>query len=206
MNSLYEAYQRLYKANLANQGYVASERAEAITEQHFGKVKILCRIVESTKSDDTEFAVNLTRYNNSQNDVRIFDFFSNNPEQEEIQRKMLSYGYFYERKRGERNYFKKSKGKILRSNKGIADLEYASVKIDIRKMASVFQAYNGKPSYQECDYRNILESKTQEAYNNLFGRKTEITEKKIKQMILAINIYDAIQSQVKAYNTCLRVL
>lgn len=205
MNSLYEAYQQLRKKYLVEFGQKEHIKAEIITDQHFSKIKVLCRIVESTKGEDTDFAVNLTRYNNSQNDIRIFDFFSNNPEQEEIQKRMLNYGYFYERKRGEKAYLKKSKD-LVQGKKKLSDLKYANVKIDIRKMTSVFQAYNGKPSYQDCDYKNILENKTKEDYNRLFGNKADITNDKVSEMILAINLYDAIQEQVKAYTDCIRIL
>jgi hypothetical protein len=69
---------------------------------HEGKlrdeVEVLIRIIAT---DDRALSENITLYSNSQNPIRLRDLRSNDEVQVRVQNAMTSYGYFYERKRGE---------------------------------------------------------------------------------------------------------
>lgn len=202
VNSLYEAYKRLLTKNKAKLG--SKKFAEEETIKHFKQIKILCRIVENT---DADFARNLTISTNSQNDVKIYDFYANEPIQEELQLKFANYSYFYERKRGERRYME-SKGKpqndFLGKNKDY--FKHWDVNLNIEVIARTYQSYLGKPGLGEANPTNILQSKTQEDYRKIFGSKrSDVTDEKIKNMILAFNIWNAVKIQAKAYDNAIKV-
>lgn len=201
VNSLYEAYNRLYLQNKSKFG--SKELAEENTIKHFNQIRVLCRIIEN---NDSEFARNLTISANSQNDVKIYDFYANEPIQEELQRKFAEYSYFYERKRGERRYME-SKGKpqndFLGKNKDY--FKYWDVNINIETIARTYQSFLGKPGLGEANPTNILQSKTQEDYRKIFGSKrSDVTDEKIKNMILAFNIWNSVKTQAKAYDNVVK--
>lgn len=200
VNSLYSAYETLIKESQRGRSSKDKQEAEWTVLRHFEKIKILCRIVTSTKGDQTDFANNLTKYTNSQNDVKVFDFCANRPEQRELQKKFAQYGYFYERKRGERDYLKKSKELHEDLNKGCSDFKFWDIKINIQTLAGIYQAYLGKPSYIETDYKTILSNCNREDYQEIFGTNmADVTNDKVKSMILAINIYNIVDTHVKSY-------
>lgn len=208
VNSLYEAYIEMVQK--AQKGATPKDKqdAEMRVNAHFTQIKILCRIVTSTKGDDTNFATNLTKYTNSQNDVKVFDFCANRPEQIEIQKKMSNLGYFYERKRGERAYLKNSKEYHDDLNKKYKDFKYIDdIKMSIQTVAGIYQAYLGKPSYAEADYKRILHNPDEnDDYKNVFGTaKTDITDEKIKNMLLAIYIDKIFEECKKEYKKACKV-
>ncbi len=201
VNSLYEAYNRLFTKNKA--AYGSKIEAEKQTIEHFKQIKVLCRIVEN---NDIDFARNLTISANSQNDVKIYDFYANEPIQEELQKKFADYSYFYERKRGERRYME-SKGKpqndFLGKNKDY--FKHWNVNLNIEIIARTYQSYLGKPGLGEANPTNILQSKTQEDYRKIFGSKrSDVTDEKIKNMILAFNIWNSVKCQAKAYDNVVK--
>lgn len=204
VNSLYAAYNKMLKRKMADFGKQNKEDAVNYIEEHFKRIKVLCRIVESTKGENTEFARMLTQYTNSQNDVKIFDFYANDPIQEALQVKFSEYGYFYERKRGERAYITKEPHEIL--GKVAKDFPNWDVKINIQNLASIYQAYLGKPSYAEVNAKTILESNTREDYRNIFGsRLSDVNKEKIENMILAINIYNNVEKNAKLYDKIIKI-
>lgn len=203
VNSLYVAYEQMVREKQRTTT-PDKEQAKWQVRAHFNNIKVLCRIVTSTIGDQTNFAENLTKYTNSQNDVKVFDFCANRPEQREIQKKMAKYGYFYERKRGERKYFEKSKEEHddLKIKFSSLPEETRNIKINTQTLAGIYQAYLGKPSYAETDYKKILSNPTEnEDYKNIFGvTTTDVTDSKIKSMLLAVYIYNFIDSQVKDFD------
>ena len=200
VNSLYSAFEKMVNERQKGRTTKDKQEAEWSVYRHFDDIKILCRIVTSTKGDNTDFATNLTRYTNSQNDVKVFDFCANRPEQRELQKKFTKFGYFYERKRGEREYLRKSKYEHEDLNLKFSDFKYWDTKINTQILAGIFQAFLGKPSYAETDYKTILSNCNKDDYKEIFGTNiTDVTEEKVKLMILAVNIYNIIDIHVKSY-------
>lgn len=204
---LYEAYTDMVKEKQRGITKKDKRDAEFCIDSHFEKIKILCRIVTSTKGDDTAFATNLTKFTNSQNDVKVFDFCANRAEQIEIQRKMSKYGYFYERKRGERAFLKNSKEPHEDLKKTYKEFPHWDFKISIQSLAGIFQAYLGKPSYADADYKKILNKPDEnDDYKIVFGRaKADITDEKIKNMILALYINKIFEDCKKEYKKASKI-
>ena len=195
VNSIVHAYKKYEKDN----GYKKAE-------DHFGRLKVLVRVITSTKGDDADFARNLTKYNNSQNKVLERDFRANSPEQKELQKKLSEYGYFYEIKRGEREAMQKGKDYYHESlNKNRRDFPQWNVKIDISKLVQIYQAYKGKPSAKEVGKDYILSNENE--YEELFGsKKSDITREKTQDIILAFNLFFLVDSYRSTYDKLLKEL
>ena len=59
-------------------------------------------MIKAIESNDKRFVENVTLYTNSQNAIRLRDLCSNDRIQDRIKKVMIdSFGYFYEKKRGE---------------------------------------------------------------------------------------------------------
>jgi hypothetical protein len=112
INSLHDAYDKKIKELSLKE--MDDKAVLTKVNEHFKKILVLCRIVESTKGDDnvSKFADHLKTYTNSQSTIKITDFYSNRPEQQELQAKLGGYGLFYEIKRGEREYLKNNKNQL----------------------------------------------------------------------------------------------
>ena len=207
VNSLYEAFNDMVFKIQKGRTPQDKQEAEWQILTYFEKIKILCRIVTSTKGEDTNFATNLTKFTNSQNDVKVFDFCANRPEQIEIQKKLADLGFFYERKRGEKIYLKDSKEPHDDLKKKYNEFSNIDIKASIQTMAGIFQAYLGKPSYAEADYKRILHNPDEnDDYKAVFGTaKTDITKEKIKNMVLAINIDRIFDECKKEYKNASKV-
>ena len=87
--SIYDAYEEKLKTC-----------DEAKVKKHFEKLYIMVRIIETTKTDG-DFAHDVTKYNNTQNKILEQDFYANDKIQQDLKKKLLNLGYFYENKRNE---------------------------------------------------------------------------------------------------------
>lgn len=164
-------------------------------DDHFEKLKVLLRVIRTYEEENSDIAKYIPKYNNSQNKVLERDFRANDKVQQEIQKKLAEEGYFYEIKRGERDWLKlstKNKHEVLEKTK--TDFRFFDKNISIDIMAQILQAWGGSPSVNEMQVDKILAN--EEVYTNLFGKKfTEITDYKIKEMIFAFNLYSFIVKQ-----------
>ena len=89
--SIYDAYEEKCK----------DLGGEDFAKKHFTKLYIMARIIETTKGDNSNFAKNVTKYNNTQNKILEQDFYANDTIQKELKEKLKKLGYFYENKRNE---------------------------------------------------------------------------------------------------------
>ncbi|MFZ4084668.1 MAG: AIPR family protein [Vampirovibrionia bacterium] len=194
VNSLYEAHKQFIKNQQLDKSF-SKEGAESSAEKRFSDIKVLFRVIVSTKGDDTLFATNLTRYNNSQNAVKVSDFFANLPEQERIQKEFKKYGYFYERKRGEKN----SLTKIEKDQYNKLDID-----IGIVKLASALQAFKGHPASKEVGEKYVLRDPKDPVYKSIFPEVKKITNQVIKEMIFAANLLIIIEKKAKLFKKILR--
>jgi hypothetical protein len=209
VTSLYNAYNKLIRdKKLKSDDSIALDN----TKKHFLKIKVLCRIIQSTRHDDAAFAESLTRYNNTQNPVKLLDFYSNKTEQRTFQEKFAEFGYFYEIKRGEREQLQKKRKrdleeeKHLHLDKGSEDFRYWEVKIDIQKLALAYHAFNGKPSEHAEKY--IFNSESPETYEKVFGpgQKSFVTKDRVQEMLLAFNVFYKVEEKTKKINKIFRYL
>ncbi len=200
VDSIYTAYlNQLNKLKRIHQD-VTLAKEKALEE--FKDLKVMFRIIQ-TQIDESDFEMNVIKCNNTQNAVQVRDFYSNNPEQIELQNKFASIGIFYEIKRGERNFIKKNLHNRLL--KKLSDFQYNKENIDIEKLASLLRAYNLEPSAKKVGAKNILND--DDAYQNIFGNNAvDITIEKVKEMTLAYNIFDLLEEESKRLNKLLKLL
>lgn len=86
--------------------------AFAEEDENFQHIDILCRIYETNKN---ELSVSIAEYTNSQNPVKSRDIRSNDYIQKKLEKELLVYGFYYERKKGQ--YVGKPKAKRLDAEK-----------------------------------------------------------------------------------------
>ena len=200
VDSIYTAYSK--RLNRLKRILKDSVKAKQKTLEEFSQLKVMFRIIQ-TNLNESEFEMNVIKCNNTQNAVQVRDFYSNNPEQIELQNKFNELGYFYEIKRGERNFIKKNLHTRLK--KKLVDFEYPTENLDIEKMASLYRAYELEPSAKEVGAKNILND--DDAYQMIFGNSaTDITIEKVKEMVLAYNIFNLLELESKRLNKILKVL
>jgi len=200
VDSIYTAY--LKRVNELKRELGDVDKAKSKASNEFHKLKVMFRLIQ-TDIVEQEFELNVIKSNNTQNAVQIRDFYSNNPEQIELQRKFSEQGYFYEIKRGERNYIKKNLHTKLR--KKLSSFKYKDEVIDIEKLASIMRAFNWEPSAREVGAKRILND--DDIYASIFGNSvTDITDAKLKEMIFAYNIFSIIEKESKQFNSILKIL
>jgi hypothetical protein len=201
VDSIYTAYLKRFQKLKRVQKNIEQARIKALDE--FRSIKVLFRIIQ-TQIHESDFEMNVIKCNNTQNAVHIRDFYSNNPEQIELQEQFAQQGYFYEIKRGERNFIKKNLHTRLK--KKLSDFKYGKEEnIDIERLASLLRAYHLEPSAKEVGAKNILNN--DDTYQMLFGSTaTDITKEKVNEMILAYNIFSILEQESKDYNKLLKLL
>jgi hypothetical protein len=192
INSIYKAYKELEKKN-KNQPKVLAE--------HFDKIKVLCRVIRSTKDADAQFADNLCTYNNSQNKIQMEDFYANRAEQKTLQKKLSEYGYFYEIKRGELQHIKKGIKRHHSLDKTWKDFNQDVEDLNIKNVGCIYRAYLGHPVDSVSGANKFLfGNKNQSVYKDIFGERVQdVTNDKLKDIILAINIFYAIDKFCNQY-------
>jgi hypothetical protein len=200
VDSIYTAYLKRFNKLKRVQRDIDQAKKKALEE--FKDLKVMFRIIQ-TQLDESDFEMNVIKCNNTQNAVQIRDFYSNNPEQIELQNKFASLGIFYEIKRGERNFIKKDPHNRLQ--KKLSDFPYGKESIDIEKLASLLRAYHLEPSAKEVGAKNILND--DDAYQMLFGSNAvDITIEKVKEMTLTYNIFSLLEEESKRLNKLLKLL
>jgi len=197
VNAIHSAYkQRVSK--LKRQG---SEHKIAlkIADEEFQRIKVLFRIIQNQrKNTDLNFERKVIEYNNTQNAIKKRDFYANAPEQIELQKYFDKYGYFYEIKRGDRDYIsKKNRHNLLQ--KTLNDFQFKNEKRDIENLASLWMAYY----VQETTSKEVGKDRIfgeNKFYDLVFPTTlSEIDDNLVKEMILAYNLYDLIVEEARIY-------
>lgn len=195
VDAIYFAY-RVRLNKLSRELGDVTEAKEKILDE-FKQIKVLFRIIQN-ENEMKEFERRVIEYNNTQNIIKKRDFYANSPEQVELQKMFCKYGYFYEIKRGERDYISKRENKHNILNKCLADFFHKEEKRDIETLASLWMAYIGFPSSHDVGSERIFGE--EKYYEVVFpDRISEITDDYIKEMILAYNLFDLIQKETKIY-------
>ena len=89
--------------------------------------------------------------------------------------------------------------------KRLSDFKYGTENIDIEKLASLLRAFNLEPSAKEVGAKAILND--DDAYQALFGvSPLDITQERVKEMILAYNIFNLLETESKLLNKILKLL
>ena len=164
-------------------------------------LKVLVRIIQ-IDNEDTEFSENVIWNNNSQNSVKLRDKFSNRDDQKIIQDVFARNGIFYEIKRGEKIFIKKNDHPRL--NMKLSQFCRKDENLDIETFVGLYRAYLGEPSFRQKWAFEILDDN--EIYTSLFGTKlSDLTERKLSEMVFAYNLYYLLDQEAKLYNKILRI-
>ncbi len=136
-------------------------------------IEVLIKVIQT---NDKNFIENVTLYTNSQNAIRLRDLCSNDDIQFKIQKILLnSYGYFYERKRGEFNSLyptPDAKSKLLGA-------DYNTKLISNENAAQAFLAmYLNKPAEAKAQKNRIFMKETGGFYEDIFNEKDDILAEK----------------------------
>ncbi len=160
ISSLNTAYSQLKK----------NGKTDKDLEEHFKKINVLTRIVQTPRGEEADFTINVTKYNNSQNKVKAQDFGANDSVQKNLHEKLKKHGYFYENKRNSINSETGGKtyereGKYIKVN-DIAPLYYSFVYKEIPP--------SGQNIYVSQKYMDLV--------------KNNFLEKEVKEMIMVHNL------------------
>ena len=214
VNSLYEAFKekkKEYEKKHKLENLTPEKVREALFRQ-FDEVKVLFRLVQAGESNKA-FQTNVINYNNKQNSVLPTDFKSNEPEQKELQKQFAEESYFYQKKQGERKYLEaKQSNKLLELNLARNDFKYFKTKIDIEKLASLYRAWLGEPSNKQVGTKEIFKEvadadSDEDIYKKIFVFKNKLElPRKVREMILAVNMFDLISEEISKYNKIINKL
>ncbi len=165
----------LYDAQIINGAQTTYALYEAYKDGKLNDdVEVLIKAIET---DNRNFIENVTLYTNSQNAIRLRDLCSNDEIQLKIQKILLdSYGFFYERKRGEFESLYptiEAKRKILSQN-------YKMKIIDNENAAQSFLAmFLNKPAQAKNEKGRIFLKDNVGFYDDIFNEDDDILAEKI---------------------------
>ncbi len=136
-------------------------------------VEIIVKVIETT---DREFMENVTLYTNSQNAIKLRDLSSNDSIQIKVQKVLDSYGYFYERKRGEFEVsYPTRDAKINRFGH-----DYKEKLLSNENAAQAFLAlYLDKPAQAKSEKGRVFLKEIGGFYNDIFKRNDEFLPEKL---------------------------
>ncbi len=175
VDSIYIAYKKLERTLTRKFGDKQKAKEEA--DNRFKKIKIMFRLIRSV-ADKSDFEDKVIEYNNTQSPIKIRDFCSNKKEQIELQKAFAKEGYFYEIKRGERAYISSANKDNIHTKLGVKlkDFTHKNEKLDIEILASLYQAFRGKPASGEVGAKYILNLENDD-YREIFNEDGVVAQK-----------------------------
>lgn len=129
-------------------------------------------LVKAIQSEEREFIENVTLYTNSQNAIRLRDLCSNDEVQRKTQKVLLgSYGYFYERKRGEFD----SLYPTAEAKKNLLGADYRNRLISNENAGQALLAfYLSKPMEAKAEKARIFMKEVAGFYDRIFDREDDL--------------------------------
>lgn len=156
-----------------------------VIKNHFNRLLVMTRIIQTTKSDDSKFSTNVTKYNNTQNKILIQDFYANNNRQKRIYELLEKEGYFYEHKRGSSDLLSKEDR-----------LKYKNKIIGIGDLTMIWNTFKNCDSGTTSKKSKLFE---EEKFNEIFDDNSDNIDS-IKKMIVAFNLYQILNDIKKSIN------
>ena len=206
VSAIYKSYCDA-KSKIKREQAINDTEASTQAREKFKDVRVLFRVIQDSEKDGrktSKFEDKVIQYNNSQNSVKETDFYANRAEQIKIQEIMAKYGYFYEIKRGDREFLKNGKEYHNLLNKTRKDFEYWDEKFDMAKLASAWMAFSESPIADDTRKVNIFGHAGDKHYDAIFERADKIDNALVAKMILAVNLLDCIQEQANIYGSSIK--
>lgn len=156
-------------------------------------VEVLLRVIET---DDRNLIENVTLYTNSQNAIKLRDLCSNDEIQIKIQKVLLNtYGYFYERKRGEFQ----SLYPTLEARKNVFGSDYKARLMSNENAGQAYLAmFLGKPSHAKAEKARIF-MKDGGFYHDIFLAKDKDPATIAEKLFLAWKLLKYVEARKSAY-------
>ncbi len=156
-------------------------------------------LIKAIESGDKNFIENVTLYTNSQNAIKLRDLCSN----DEIQRKMQiiirdSYGYFYERKRGEVEARETTNGTERKTTRKVSK---ANIISNENAAQAFLSFYLDKPAEAKITRWRIFMKEIGGYYDDIFNPKDDILAEKLLFSWLMLKF---IQAKKKEYRKVYR--
>jgi hypothetical protein len=148
---------------------VRSLRKAQVKDKHgvLKNVRVLLRIIEFSLSKEHEFLADITRFNNTQNSVKISDFRSNDPVQKDLARK------FEGVVRGGKTYWYK--------NKRSREARDRVIPINLEELAKSIHAFRFGPDDIWGGTKYMFEVGPKGGYDKVFGEPiSHLTEDEFK--------------------------
>jgi len=154
--------------------------------------QVLIKVIET---DDKDFIENVTLYTNSQNAIKLRDLCSNDEIQIKIQKILRdTYGYFYERKRGELD----SQYATVEAKKGLLGADWKKKLISNENGAQAFLAmFLNKPAQAKSEKGRIFLKDKAGFYDDAFNKNDDILTEKI---LLSWKLLKFIEMKKKEYS------
>jgi hypothetical protein len=130
-------------------------KAQLKDNQPLKDVRVMLRVMDFSLSKDAEFLADVTRFNNTQNAVKISDFRSNDPVQKDLHRR------FAELNRAGKPYFYKNKRSRERSANKIP--------IGMEDLAKTVYAFRFGPDDMSGGTRYLFDVSAKGGYTRVFG-------------------------------------
>jgi hypothetical protein len=130
-------------------------KAQVRNNKPLRDVRVLLRVMDFSLGKDINFLADVTRFNNTQNSVKISDFRSNDPVQKDLHRK------FADLSRGGKTYFYKNK----RSREAVGN----KVPIGMEEFAKTLHAFNIGPDDMCGGTRYLFDISPKGGYQKVFG-------------------------------------
>jgi len=178
VNSLYDAYRKLIKIY----SKMKDDNPTKSAQDHMSKITVMCRVIQGNKGNDTNLTKNITRFNNTQNKVKLTDFFSNKKEQNRLKEILLNYDIDYNIKRGKQFEHRN------RDN------------IDLNDMAEHYYAQNFEPYYAKSSIIFENSEEKDSIYNKIFGEDFSYIKANELSYVKTYYVYKKSQSILKILN------
>jgi len=134
-------------------------------------------LIKAIQTKDPSFIENVTLYTNSQNAIRLRDLCSNDEIQRAIQQILLaSYGYFYEKKRGELDSYHKT----VHEKVALLGEDYKKKVLSNENAAQAYLAfYLNRPAEAKNQKGRIFMKETAGFYDDIFDINESILAEKL---------------------------
>jgi hypothetical protein len=130
-------------------------KAQVKESQPLKDVRVMLRVMDFSLSKDSEFLADVTRFNNTQNSVKISDFRSNDPVQKDLHRR------FADLNRAGKPYFYKNK----RSRERAAN----KIPIGMEDLAKAIHAFRHGPDDIYGGTKYLFDISAKGGYGKVFG-------------------------------------